>query len=76
MTYIPKQIKRERERIEAKLDRELIAQLEQYCLYLESDRDYIISQALQIAFQRDKGFAEWIKNQPGQVLDKNSARSR
>jgi hypothetical protein len=57
-TYIPKQIKRTRERVEAKLDRELIDQLEAYCAYLESDRDYVIAQALEIAFKKDKAFME------------------
>jgi len=76
MTYIPKQIKRERERVEAKLDRELIAQLEQYCRYLESDRDYVISQALAIAFAKDKEFAEWLKNQPSRLPEQTPARSR
>ena len=64
MSYIPKQVKRERERVEAKLDRELIRQLELYCRYLESDRDYVIAQALYIAFKKDKGFADWLKTQP------------
>ncbi len=63
-SYIPKQIKPIRERIEAKLDRELIAELEQYCQYLESDRDYVIAQALSVAFRKDKGFAEWQRNHP------------
>ena len=61
-TYIPKQVKRARERVEAKLDRELIEQLEAYCTYLDSDRDYVIGQALEIAFRKDKGFMEqWRK---------------
>jgi hypothetical protein len=53
-----------RERVEAKLDRELIAQLERYCEYLESDRDYVIAQALSVAFRKDKGFGEWMKTHP------------
>ena len=71
MSYIQKQIKRERERIETKLDRELIAKLERYCEYLESDRDYVISQALAIAFGKDKGFAEWLKKHPGELPEKS-----
>ena len=62
-TYIPKQIRKERDRIETKLDRELIQRLELYCRYLESDRDYVIASALEIAFCKDKGFAEWLKMQ-------------
>ena len=59
VSYIPKQLKQTRERVEAKLDQELIEELEQYCRYLESDRDYVIAQALKIAFRKDKAFAAW-----------------
>ena len=64
MSYIPKQVKRERERVEAKLDRELVQQLELYCRFLESDRDYVIGKALGIAVNKDKEFAAWLKSQP------------
>jgi len=62
---MPKQVKPDRERVEIKLERELIRQVELYSEYLDSDRDYVISQALAIAFHRDKGFAEWLKSHPG-----------
>lgn len=61
--YIPKQPKQIRERIEAKLDDRLVAKLEKYCRYLDSDRDYVISQALEIAFRKDPGFLEWLASQ-------------
>jgi hypothetical protein len=60
-TFIPKQQKRSRERIEAKLDSELLGQLQRYCEYLESDRDYVLSSLLELTFKKDKGFAEWLK---------------
>ncbi|HEY1760647.1 MAG TPA: hypothetical protein VGG72_35055 [Bryobacteraceae bacterium] len=59
-SYIVKQPKQVRERIEAKLDQTLVRTLEQYCQYLESDRDYVISQVLAIAFKKDTGFAAWL----------------
>ena len=62
-TYIPKQPKQNRDRVEAKLDRELIRTLERYCQYVESDRDYVISKALEIAFKKDKAFGEWLAAQ-------------
>ncbi len=68
MSYIPKQEKRTRERVEVKLDRELIDRLELYCRYLESDRDYVIAKALEIAFDKDKGFAEWLKSQTAETF--------
>jgi hypothetical protein len=66
-SYIPKQIKPNRDRIEVKLERELIEQLERYCRYLESDREYVIAQLLSIAFKKDKGFAAWLARNPARV---------
>ena len=57
-TYIPKQPKHQRERVEAKLDERLVRKLEKYCEYLDSDRHYILSQALEIAFRKDKEFVD------------------
>ena len=45
--------------MEAKLEQGLIRELEEYCQYLDSDRDYVIAQALRFVFRKDKGFAEW-----------------
>ena len=59
-TYMPKQPKHQRERVEAKLDERLVRKLEKYCEYLDSDRDYILSQALEIAFKKDRAFVEWL----------------
>jgi len=59
-TYIPKQPKHTRERLEAKLDARLMRRLERYCEYLESDRDYVLSQVLELIFRKDKGFADWL----------------
>lgn len=68
MSYIPKQIKPAKERVEAKLERELIQRLELYCRYLESDRDYVIAKALEIAINKDKEFAEWSRTQPASAI--------
>ena len=62
--YIPKQPRQIKERVEAKLDARLIRKLENFCEYLDSDRDYIIGQALEIAFKKDKGFGEWLSRRP------------
>ena len=59
-TYIAKQPKITKERVEAKLDQNLVRRLELYCQYLDSDRDYVISQALMIAFKKDTSFSEWL----------------
>lgn len=64
MSYIPKQLKQVRERVEVKLIAETVRGLEQYCKYLDSDRDYVVGQALDIAFAKDKAFQEWLKSHP------------
>ena len=69
--YIPKQPKQSRERIEAKLDSLLVRKLELYCEYLDSDRDYIVSQALQVVFRKDKNFAAWLLSRDGKPSGKN-----
>jgi hypothetical protein len=72
MSYIPRQEKRTRERVEAKLDTELIQTLELYCQYLSSERDYVIAKALEIAFEKDKAFAQWRKAQAPTAFEKNA----
>ena len=62
-SFIPKQPKQTRERIEAKLETNLVRKLERYCQYLDSDRDYIVSQALDLVFRKDKGFSQWLASQ-------------
>jgi len=64
MAYIPKQVKQARERLECKIDRDTVRMLALYCRYLESERDYVVGQALEIAFRKDRGFVQWLKNQP------------
>jgi len=68
-SYIPKQPKHTRERIEAKLDTRLVQRLEQYCAYLESDRDYVLTQALELVLRKDKGFTDWLASR-GESLDR------
>ena len=67
MAYIPKQVKQVRERLECKIDRDTVRTLVLYCRYLESDRDYVVGQALEVAFRKDRGFAKWLKEQPQRV---------
>ena len=76
MTYIPKQTKLTKERIEAKLETSVVEEFALYCEYLESDRDYVLAQALHIAFRKDKGFALWRKNRTGAHTDSKTIAKR
>lgn len=58
-TVIPKQLKKEREQITIKLDKEVLETLERYCRYLESPRDYVINQSLVFIFRKDRNFQAW-----------------
>ncbi len=60
---IPKQPKKERDQISIKLDRDVLEDLERYCRYLESSRDYVIGQSLAFIFRRDREFQTWIENE-------------
>ena len=70
-TYIPKQPTHARERIEAKLEARLVRRLERYCEYLESDRDYVLAQILELIFRKDKGFAEWLATKSATTEERN-----
>ncbi len=79
-SYIPRQPKQLRDRLEFKLERSLIQKLERYCQYMESDRDYVVTSILQIVFKKDKGFAEWLGSQdvaiPASTPNEQAARRR
>lgn len=62
-TVIPKQPKKQRDQITIRLDREVLENLEHYCRYLESARDYIINQCLAFIFRKDKAFQLWLAAQ-------------
>ena len=59
MSYIPRQIKHERDTLNIRLDREVRETLDQYTAFLESGRDYVIGQVLRVVFAKDKEFQEW-----------------
>jgi hypothetical protein len=62
-TVIPKQLKKDRDQITIKLDRDVLEMLEDYCRYLDSSRDYVINQCLVFIFRKDRPFAQWRASQ-------------
>ena len=57
-SFISKQPK-DRDQITIKLDRHVLQNLERYCRYLDSSRDYVINQCLVFIFRKDRQFSEW-----------------
>lgn len=62
-SVIPKQLKKERDQVTIRLDRDVLQNLEHYCRYLESSRDYVINQCLAFIFRKDRAFLDWLTSQ-------------
>ena len=55
-SVIPKQLKKEREQITIKLEKDVLESLKRYCRFLGSSRDYPINQCLVFIFRKDRNF--------------------
>lgn len=64
MALIAKQTKTERDTLSLRLDRNVNLTLKQYSEFISSSQDYVINQALQYFFRRDKEFAVWQASRP------------
>ena len=62
-SFIPQRIKRAKQQITVKLYQDQLATLDKYGRFIDDSRDYIISQALELVFKRDKEFARWIEQE-------------
>jgi hypothetical protein len=68
-SFIPQRIKRAKQQITVKLYQDQLAMLDKYGRFIDDSRDYIISQALELVFKRDKEFARWVDQ------EKNAGRN-
>src|SRR5216684_8373189 len=62
-SFIPQRVKRAKQQITVKLYQDQLALLDSYGRFIDDSRDYIISQALELVFKRDKEFARWVEQQ-------------
>jgi hypothetical protein len=58
-SLIMKQPKDTRKQTTVSLSGTVLADLELYCRFIESGRDWVINEALRSVFRRDKAFLEW-----------------
>ena len=72
-SYIPKQLRQTRERVEIKIERSLLETLERYA-NLESERDYVVGSVLQVVFRKDKGFRVWLERRSEVETSGDAAR--
>ncbi len=58
-TFIQPQKKQNEEKIEVKLDLDVIHTLRHYCEFLDSPQGYIVTEILRKAFRKDRAFLTW-----------------
>jgi len=61
--YIPQRVRRAKQQITVKLYQDRLAMLDRYGRFIEDSRDYIIDQALDLVFKKDKDFLQWLEQQ-------------
>ena len=49
-----------RQPVSLKLEADVFASLKAYATFLESSQEYVITQLLRLAFQKDKEFQQWL----------------
>ena len=64
-SYIPQRVKRAKQQITVKLYHDQLEMLDRYGRFIDDSREYIISQALDLVFKKDKEFARWLEEQAG-----------
>lgn len=78
--YIPQRVKRAKQQITVKLYQDRLAMLDQYGRFIEDSRDYIIDQALDLVFKKDRDFLQWLEQQsriePGESQPANTSKGR
>ena len=58
-TFIQPQKKQNEEKIEVKLDLDVIHTLRDYCEFLDSPQGYIVTEILRKAFRKDRAVITW-----------------
>lgn len=63
-SIISKQPKDTRKQTTVSLSGSVLAELELYCQFIDSSRDWVINEALKSIFRRDRAFLTWKERQP------------
>lgn len=71
-SLIAKQPKDTRKQTTVSLSGSVLADLELYCQFIDSARDWVINEALRAIFRRDKAFLAWKGRERGPELQKAS----
>jgi hypothetical protein len=71
-SLIAKQPKDTRKQTTVSLSGAVLADLELYCQFIDSARDWVINEALKAIFRRDKAFLAWKGREHGPELQRDS----
>ncbi len=66
-SLIAKQPKDTRKQTTVSLTGTVLVDLELYCRFIDSARDWVINEALKSVFRRDKAFLEWKERNGGEA---------
>jgi hypothetical protein len=58
-TFIKPKKKQDEEKIEIRIDADVLESLRAYAQFLDSPQGYVVSEILRKAFRKDRAFAEW-----------------
>lgn len=73
MALIARELKVERETVPFRLPKELAVKVGLYAQFLESGRDYVVTQVLHYVIDRDREFAAWLSEHGAAVPEPASA---
>ena len=62
MALIPAQLKKVREAVTVKLDKNIVDQLKLYATFIDSTQEHVVNEALALTFRKDKDFQDWLEN--------------
>ena len=75
-SLIAKQPKDTKKQTTVSLSGTVLADLELYCQFIDSARDWVINEALKSVFRRDKAFLEWkVRDEQKSTTEIPSARN-
>ena len=69
-------MKRAKQQITVKLYHDQLEMLDSYARFIDYSREYIISQALDLVFKKDREFARWLEQQSGSTKHGEPTASR
>lgn len=60
MPLIARELKKNRVNLQVRVTDEVVADLELYCRFLQSRKEYVVENLLAFAFKKDREFQDWL----------------